>query len=83
MAGAFADILFFIATAAIALMQWLILRSTWRGMHQGVARGNVVREWTFAIAPAVMLVVLLVFTWRAMHPATLDVQSAAPPGVRA
>lgn len=83
MAGAFADALFCIATAAIAVMQWLILRSTWRGMHQGVTQGHAVREWTFAIAPTVMLVVLLVFTWRAMHPATFDVQSVAPPGVRA
>jgi heme/copper-type cytochrome/quinol oxidase subunit 2 len=83
MASARADALFWTATAAIAVTQWLILRSTWRGMHRGVARGNIAREWIFAIAPAVALAVLLAFTWRAMHPATLSVDAVAPAGPRA
>ncbi len=83
MAGAFADALFCTAATAVAVMQWLILRSTWRGMHRGIARGNTVREWIFAIGPAVALAVLLVFTWRAMHPATISVDAVAPSGPRA
>ncbi len=83
MAGAFADALFWTAAAAIAVTQWLILASTWRGMRQGAARGHSVREWTFAIAPAIALVVLLLFTWRAMHPDTVRVESVAPAEPRA
>ena len=77
-ATSLADVLFALIAVAIAVSQAFILRSTARGMqHANAPRGSV-REWTYAIAPAVALVVLLAFAWMAMHPAALHVDGTAP-----
>lgn len=81
MATKLADILFVIIAVAIAMSQWFILRSTARGMrHEGTQRATAgpALEWTYAIVPAVALVFLLLFSWRAMHPAAVNVQGVAP-----
>jgi len=87
-----ADLLFYIVAALIAVSQALILRSTARGMHHGpdaaaepsrtgVVPGprNVALEWTYAIVPAIGLALLLVFAWRTMHPAVMQVEGVTPP----
>ncbi|MCC7195354.1 MAG: hypothetical protein IT356_07355 [Gemmatimonadaceae bacterium] len=78
MATQLADILFVILAAAIVVSQALILRSTARGMRHGIPGDRVALEWAYAIIPAVALAALLVATWAAMHPATVDVRGVAP-----
>ena len=81
MATTLADILFVIIAVAITVSQWFILRSTARGMrHEGAQRATAgpALEWTYAIVPAVALMFLLLFSWRAMHPAAVKVQGVAP-----
>jgi heme/copper-type cytochrome/quinol oxidase subunit 2 len=83
-----AEILFAVIAVAIAVSQWLILRSTARGIRHkaaqptddGVHRGSagLTLEWTYAIVPAVALVFLLLFSWRAMHPTAVKVEGVAP-----
>lgn len=77
-ATSLADALFAAIAIAIAVSQALILRSTARGMQHVAAPRHVAREWAYAIAPAIALVVLLAFAWLAMHPATLQVDGVAP-----
>ena len=79
MATQLADILFAIIALAIAVAQAFILRSTARGMRHGsagvVARtGHPALEWTYAIVPALALALLLMASWRAMHPETVRVR---------
>lgn len=84
MASRFLDIIFFVALIAIVAAQVVILRSTRRGMrHAGLTRG-VTLEWIFAILPAVTLALLLVATWRSMHPAMIHAEGVVPmaPGPR-
>jgi hypothetical protein len=92
MAGPLADALFVLAALAIALSHVLIVRSTIRGMGGGrdsgrdsghpalpggaAARGRV-REIVWAVLPAVVLALLLVWTWRTMHPETMQFQLPA------
>ena len=83
MASRLADVLFWVAALAILVTQWLILRSTARGMRVGAARGHAVREWSFAIGPAVVLLVLLAFTYRAMHPEQVQAEMVTPATPRA
>jgi heme/copper-type cytochrome/quinol oxidase subunit 2 len=79
-------ILFFFIATAIAVAQVFILRSTARGMRHGSAHPSdapalnrsASLEWSYAIVPALALVVLLVFSWRAMHPETMQVQGVVP-----
>jgi hypothetical protein len=84
MAGPLADLFFFAAVLATAVSHWFILRSTVRGMRAGgAARGAW--EWVWAFLPALALVVLFAFTWRAMHPASLTFRlpgDRPPVGVR-
>lgn len=40
---------------------------------------NATLEWAYAIVPALALVALLAFSWRAMHPTSVHVEGAAPP----
>ena len=71
MAGPLADALFWIAVVATAIAHGYILRSTSRGMRTaGTARSFW--EWTWAILPAISLLVLFLFTWRAMHPDSMS-----------
>ena len=78
MAPRFLDVIFFVALAAIVASQFVILRSTRRGMrHAGSTRGTTL-EWIFALMPAVTLVLLLLLTWRAMHPATIESEGVVP-----
>lgn len=104
MATQFADILFVIVAAAVAVSQAFILRSTARGIRYSDAKGNAAQaasaanaanatassspvarprrtalEWSYAIVPALALVALLAFSWRAMHPSSLRVQGTTPP----
>ena len=68
MAGPLADLLFWVAVLATGVANALILRSTMRGMRVVGARVSAAWEWLWALLPVAALAVLLVFTWRAMHP---------------
>jgi heme/copper-type cytochrome/quinol oxidase subunit 2 len=85
MAGPLADAFFVIAVLATVVAHWFILRSTVRGMRIGGSARRGVWEWVWAFLPAISLVVLFAFTWRAMHPSTITLRlpSDRPPvGVR-
>jgi hypothetical protein len=73
-----AEFLFWAAAAVILVAQVLILRSTRRGMKVGPPGSGSVLEWAFAVLPAVCLVVLLFWTWHAMHAGTFTFESKAP-----
>lgn len=77
-ATTFADILFAVAATAIAVSQARILQSTARAVRHPAAPQRAVREWLYAVAPAVALVVFLMWVWTTMHPATLRVDGVAP-----
>jgi heme/copper-type cytochrome/quinol oxidase subunit 2 len=67
-----ADAIFWIAVVSCAVAQIAILRSTFvarAGYATSPARRPATRleEIVWAVAPAVALGTLLVFTWRAMH----------------
>ena len=71
----FADGLFWSSVACCAFAQYFILRSVGGSRHVAEPRANLPRlrgamEMLWAVVPAVALAVLLVFTWRAMHPAS-------------
>jgi heme/copper-type cytochrome/quinol oxidase subunit 2 len=74
----FADGLFWLSVACCLIAQLFIIRSV-RGARyvpapaSGLPRRHGMLEMIWAVLPAVGLVVLLVFTWRAIH---------APPGER-
>ena len=78
MASSLANFIFWIAAVAIVAAQILILRSTRRGMRLGPPGSGSWLEWTFAVLPVIAVAVLLVFTWRAMHPETFRVDAIAP-----
>ena len=93
MATQLADILFILIATAIAVSQAFILHSTARGMRYAAehteagrkenTRGSrVALEWAYAIVPAVALLVLLLFTWRTMHPPVVQVQGVASAAAR-
>ncbi len=75
----FADGLFWTSVACCAYAQLLILRSVGGRTHVPHATARLPRrhaalELVWAVVPALALAVLLLFTWRAMHPA-----GSAPP----
>ena len=80
----FADGLFWTSVACCAFAQFCILRSVGGRRHvtgpssTTVPRPRGVTEMLWAIVPAIALAVLLLFTWRAMHPTT---EPANAPGV--
>ena len=78
MASTLANFVFWIAAVAIVLSQIFILRSTRRGMRLGPPGSGSWLEWTYAVLPVIAVAVLLVFTWRAMHPDTFRVDAIAP-----
>ncbi len=55
---------FWIAVVAAVVAQGMILRSTTRVLR-AVAPARPALEWSFAIAPALILALVLVFAWRA------------------
>ncbi len=69
----FADALFWVGVASCAVAQAAILRSVLRqrraqGTAASVPRPRFLVEVAWAVLPAVALAVLLVATWRTMHP---------------
>jgi hypothetical protein len=69
------EFLFWSAVLSCAAGQVLIIRSTWRArehaatapMPAGVPRPGARSEIAWVVLPAVMLALVLLFTWRAMH----------------
>lgn len=87
MATPLAKLIFYVVAAAILVAQLFILRSTARAMRYAapapdgtrpVAPRNTALEWAYAIVPAIALVALLLFAWRAMHPGTMEVRGVVP-----
>lgn len=69
----FADGLFWMSVACCAFAQYCILRSVGGHRHAPTSMATLPRqrgasEMVWAAVPAVGLIVLLIFTWRAMHP---------------
>ena len=64
--------LFWTAVVAVVVAQVMILRSTSRVLHT-VTPARPALEWGFAILPALVLVVVLVLSWRAtMRPPNVE-----------
>jgi hypothetical protein len=61
------DALFTLAALAIGIAQLMILRSTRRGMRHGPHGASSALEWSYAVLPALALVVVLAWTWRTMR----------------
>ena len=76
MATSISDLIFWTCAAAILVAQIMILRSTRRGMLNGPASARTPVEWAFAVGPAVAVILLLLATWRTMHPASILLHSA-------
>jgi hypothetical protein len=69
----FADAIFWLGVASCAVAQAAILRSVLRmrraqGASEGLPRPRFLVEVAWAVLPAVALAMLLVATWRTMHP---------------
>ncbi len=65
--------LFWIAVVAAVVAQVMILRSTARVLR-AVAPARPALEWSFAILPALVLVLVLALSWRAtMRPRAIEV----------
>ena len=78
----FADGLFWSSVACCAFAQYFIIRSVAGHRHPAEPSANMPKqrgplEILWAVAPAVALAILLVFTWRAMHPPTVRDRAAA------
>ncbi|MEX2181258.1 MAG: hypothetical protein WD771_04405 [Gemmatimonadaceae bacterium] len=70
--------LFWIAAAAVVIAQAMILRSTARAWRAGGAAPSAL-ERGFAVAPALVLVVVLWLSWRAATaPPTIQVDLTGP-----
>jgi hypothetical protein len=78
MSTAISESLFWLAVTAIAIAQFLILRSTRRGMRRGPAGSRSVLEWGYAVLPGVGLALMLVWTWRTMHTVTARLEVPPP-----
>ncbi|MEP6992453.1 MAG: hypothetical protein ABJA80_16085 [bacterium] len=79
----FADGLFWLSVACCAIAQVFIIRSV-RGTRYvpepsaGVPHSRGTMEMLWAVIPAIGLAVLLVFTWRAIHPVGAATSAPAP-----
>lgn len=70
----FATALFWTAALSVVVAQVMILRSTARALRALASRPPLL-EWGFAVAPALVLALLLVLTWRAAtRPPVMDVR---------
>jgi heme/copper-type cytochrome/quinol oxidase subunit 2 len=70
--GFLSDIIFWLAAVCCALAQAAIVRSALRARAQrpdGSAAPSKPIEVAWTVLPALMLALVLVFTWRAMHSA--------------
>jgi heme/copper-type cytochrome/quinol oxidase subunit 2 len=86
--GFWTEATFWVAAVACAAAQVAIVRSVFvaRAPVDGAADGDVPRpaptrrgpEVAWAVVPALALALVLVFTWRAMHPAPAASVPAAP-----
>jgi hypothetical protein len=79
----FADGLFWTSVACCALAQFFILRSVGGRRHVPEPTARLPRqrggmELLWATVPAVVLAVLLLFTWRAVRASQVHVQPAVP-----
>jgi heme/copper-type cytochrome/quinol oxidase subunit 2 len=79
----FADGLFWSSVACCVIAQYFILRSVGGQRRAPEPAANLPRqrgalEMIWAVVPAVALVVLFVFTWRAIHPASGQPRSSDP-----
>ena len=73
-------VVFWVAVAADCLAQVMILRST-RRVLRAAAPARPALEWAFALVPALVLVVVLVASWRAtVRPPVLEFSVPAAPG---
>ncbi|MBM3898861.1 MAG: hypothetical protein FJ362_01690 [Gemmatimonadetes bacterium] len=73
-------LVFWAAVAAVLLAQVMILRST-RRVLRAAAPARPALEWGFALVPALVLVVVLVASWRAaVRPPVLEFSVPALPG---
>lgn len=75
MAGTFAQVLYWIAVIAAVVAHVFIIRGTLRAIAAAPV-GSPARgfwEYVWAFLPAVVVAVLLVATWQAMHPTTFNV----------
>ena len=72
MSGPLADFVFFLLVAATASAHVRILRSTVRGMRLA-GKSHSFWEWTWAVLPAIGLVILFFCTWQAMHPDSISI----------
>ena len=68
------DALFVLAALAITIAQVMVFRSTRRGMRHDPRGAGSTLEWTYAVLPAVGLVVLLAWTWHVMHANVVHVE---------
>lgn len=69
-----------IAIAAALVAQLRILRSTAR-VWRASPPAHPWREWSFAVGPALVVVLVLFLAWRAaMRPPTVEVTLPAAPG---
>jgi hypothetical protein len=78
MATTLSEALFWLAVAAIAIAQFLILRSTRRGMRRGPAGSGSLLEWGYAVLPGIALALTLAWTWRTMHVVTIQLDAPPP-----
>src|SRR4051794_16581222 len=68
----FSDTIFWLAVACCALAQAAIIRSAFRARAQrpdGSASPSRPMEIAWTVVPALMLALVLVFTWRTLHSA--------------
>lgn len=78
MSFSLADAIFWIAVACCSVAQLAIIRSVFISparvaeTAESASTGRRVAEIMWAVLPGIALVVLFVFTWRAMHVASLD-----------
>lgn len=82
MAIRFADTIFWVAVVSCVVAQVAIVRSVLRMRGamtaSGMTRPRVAGEIAWVIVPAVALVIVLVLTWRAIHPPAAAADSAGP-----
>jgi heme/copper-type cytochrome/quinol oxidase subunit 2 len=85
MSPRFADLVFWIAAACCTVAQVAVVRSAIRApmsdeTDAGVAMPRRSSEIAWTIIPAIALVLLLIATWRAMHPQMMHDMPGMPVG---
>jgi heme/copper-type cytochrome/quinol oxidase subunit 2 len=85
MSPLFADLVFWIAAACCSVAQVAVVRSAIRApmtdhTGAGVAMPRRSAEIVWTIIPAIALLLLLIATWRAMHPQMMHDMPGMPVG---